>query len=442
MRKIEEIIFYLFIFSIPFEARLIIKQRITPFNEWMSSFLYGTDILIGLLFLFWFGRFIFSNKKFTGFREFFSKSDYALIGFFAVSAISIFKAQFVGLGFYQLLKLGEFILLYWYIRANVNNIFGLKESFFVLVFSGFFQSLISIGQYITQSSLGLKYLGEPVLKVGIPGVALVVAKGEGFLRSYGTTPHPNILAAFLFLVFFAFYFIYFYRPGFSLNTKAMLLYIPLVFGFLFTFSRVAIFLWITGAITRIWLIFNRRFLLLFLKTFLRLMFITTVTLLILITFLILFYPQVISRLHLSTSDQAVSLRFWYATKGIDTLKQSNFLGVGIGNFIPHLMDTQRDIPLWQYQPIHNIYLLIASEVGVLGIGLFLLFLFLLIKEYTQATNFEKLHHYSFIIILVSFFVMGFFDHFLWTLQQGRIIFWIVLALISIAAQKKIAHTVV
>jgi len=433
IKKLEQFVFYLFIFSIPFQTRLIIKQWTLEFNEWTGAFLYWTDILIGLLFLFWLIRCIRNGIRFS-----WKKSDYALVGFFAVSAISLFRAPIIELGAYQLLKLAEFIVLYWYIKSNVNLIFELKKSFLVLIISGLLQAVISIGQYISQANLGLKYLGETVLTPGAPGVASIIANGETFLRSYGTMPHPNVLAAFLFLAILSFYYMYFYKSGFGLNVKSMVLYIPLIFGFLFTFSRVTIFLWVAGGLTHIWLVFNRRFWLLFFKTFLRLVLITTITLIILAIFTFLFFPQVLSRFNLSMSDQDISLRLWYSGVGVDTLKQSGFLGVGTGNFVPHLMNIQQEIPLWQYQPIHNIYLLIASETGILGLGLFLLFLFLLIKEYARATNFDKLYHYSFFLIFASFLFMGIFDHFLWTLQQGRLMFWLVLALIAVT-KSSVSH---
>ncbi|MDP2932853.1 MAG: hypothetical protein Q8N81_01860, partial [bacterium] len=54
--KLESWVFYLLIFAVPFQARLILHQWTQPFSQWTSAYLYGTDILIFLLFIFWIVR--------------------------------------------------------------------------------------------------------------------------------------------------------------------------------------------------------------------------------------------------------------------------------------------------------------------------------------------------------------------------------------------------
>src|SRR3989344_6844591 len=51
--KLEKFIFYLFIFCVPFQTRIILKTWGESFNEWSTAFLYGTDILLLILFIFW-----------------------------------------------------------------------------------------------------------------------------------------------------------------------------------------------------------------------------------------------------------------------------------------------------------------------------------------------------------------------------------------------------
>ncbi len=425
MKKIEQFLFYLLIFSIPFETRLIVKQWTYQFNEWASVFLYGTDILIGFLFLFWLMR-IMRGEKEPQWR----KSDYALAGFFIISIFSLSRALIFKLGLYQMAKLAEFIFLYRYIVSASGKILNIRKILAVLIASGLFQAFIAIVQYLKQSEIGLKFLGETVLRPDMPAVAVIIADGGKFLRSYGTTLHPNVLAAFLFLAVYSFYFLYFYKGDIGMGIKLIPVYIFLIFGFLFTFSRIIIFLWLLGAIIHGgFLFFKKSFRSLLKKAASRMIFIITVTCLILAVFAFLFYPQVVSRMRLSSADQAVNMRIWYTQKGIETLKK-NMLGVGIGNFVPFLMKSQQDLPFWQYQPIHNVYLLIASETGLLGLAIFLLFLLLAIKEYISAVEFRKFYHYSLFLIFISFLIIGFFDHFIWTLQVGRLMFWLTLSILA------------
>ena len=426
MKRVERFIFYLLLFSIPFEVRLILAKWSIRFNEWMSAFLYGTDLLIGVLFLFWIWNFIIKKQKLS-----LNRSDFALLAFFIISGFSLFRADNLNLGIYQLIKLAEFIGFYFYVRsAFTRGVINIRGSMGILIISGVFQAIIGMLQYAKQSSLGLKYLGETVLLPSMSGVAVVVSNGEKFLRSYGTMLHPNILASFLFLAIFSFYFLYFYRSGAGISLRWPILYIPLLFGFLFTFSRVIIGLWGLGVIIRTLLvIFKLRFWILLLKTISRVILVISITLIISGIFAGLFYPQIISRLNVSSSDQAVSLRVWYDKLGAETIKE-NLFGVGLGNFVTHLKKIQPILPYWQYQPVHNIYLLIGAENGILALGLFLLFLFLLSKEYFRTNNFKKLYQHSFFLIFSSFLIISFFDHFLWTSQAGNLMFWLVLSLIK------------
>ena len=56
------------------------------------------------------------------------------------------------------------------------------------------QSTIALGQFIAQRHLGLALLGEPALDPQLAGVSVVMRGAERWLRAYGLTNHPNILA--------------------------------------------------------------------------------------------------------------------------------------------------------------------------------------------------------------------------------------------------------
>ena len=108
-----------------------------------------------------------------------------------------------------------------------------------------------------------------------------------------------------------------------------------------------------------------------------------------------------------------------------------FLGVGLGNFVNWLKEIDPGLASNLYQPVHNIYLLIFSETGILGLTLFLLFLFFLIKN----SHYDiMIYHTSLFFIFISLLFFGLFDHFLWTLQQGQIIFWLVSGLVAAMAK--------
>ncbi len=453
LKKIEKFIFYFFIFTLPFQTRVILKSWGASFNEWNSAFLYGTDVLVLILFVFWTYRLIHMQGLAL------HVDKLLLGGFVAMAALSISQADNQTLGFYRLIKILEFAALFYYVRSSLGKVFTLTGSLAVIVASGFFQGLIAIGQSLLQRSLELKWLGESVLRTNFSGVAVVATEGEKFLRAYGTTPHPNVLAAWLFLAIFAFYFLFLYhtqksidttiqrRSGYSFCFKILkqklctprasrdafllVIYPILLWGFFSTFSRVAIGLWAAGIliIFLFFLIRREKYRLspVVKKSFIFL-FLTTV--IIASVFSFVYWPQVQSRIFISGQEQAVSQRILYAKMAGEIASQKPWLGVGLGQFVPALQTSFKNYPDYFYQPVHNIYLLIVDEVGFLGLAVFLGWLVFLMRKYVQRTGFKKLYHASFFIGFLSVLAMGLFDHFPWTLQQGQLIFWLMAGLIS------------
>ncbi len=400
LHRLEKLIFYIFIFSIPFQTRILLRSWGIGFNEWNSAFSYATDLLILALLGLWFFRILIKKDRFI-----FSSYDWFLAGFIIISAVSIKNAPNQALGFYQLLKLIEFSLLYFYTKSNLGQIFNLTTSCFIFLASGFFQAVLAILQYFRQSDLGLRFLGETVLNPNLFNVAVFFAEGEKIMRPYGTLPHPNILAL---VIFVSIFFLYFLR--FELKFKNII-YGILLFAFFLTFSRVIIFAWLAG------------FLLLLRKLDRKTIF-TTLTVMIL--FSILFWPQVLARLNISPQEEAITLRGFYNKVA---LFEKPFWGVGVGNFVNWFKEINPGLAPNLYQPVHNIYLLIFSETGILGLAAFLLFLISIIKNYLKG-EFSRPFHYSIFILFLLFLFLGLFDHFLWTIQQGRIILFLTVGLLA------------
>ncbi len=411
MIKLEKIIFYIFLFSIPLQTRIIIWQWSKPFNEWTAGYIYLTDILLAGLLVLWLIR---SLKKKAILKL--SVSDRLIIVFLIISAFSIFNSKIIGLSFYRLAKLGEFALLYFYVKANLGGMIELSKMAAVVAGSGGFQAVIAIGQYLRQGSLGLKIFGESVIGINIPNVAVFTADGHEYLRSYGTFPHSNVLAAWLLLAIFAFYFIYLRNKEKS-NYVWFLFYSILLFGFFFSFSRVAIFFWGISTIPFLFIGFFAR------KIRSAVYPLLVVTVITCGLFALLFWPQVQARIHISGDEEAVTDRIYY-NEIAGKIAIHNPLGIGIGQFVADLSNNFKHYPANFYQPVHNIYLIILDEVGFIGLVIFLAFL---ISNFRNNLRNKNPSAFYFLFIAFLFLLMGLFDHFLWTLQQGNFIFWAVLA---------------
>ena len=471
------------------QARMILFEWTRGFNQWTSAYLYGTDILLATLFVFWLAKSLKrapnpkseirlprrdesrlgNPKKNSKFKILNSKFFLGL--FLLVAALSIFNAQIKGLAWYQLLKLAEFIGFYFYLvrnrpakgvatiasgrsisnevylKHNLDRVFQFRSVLAVVIASGLFQALIGIIQYAKQGSVGLYILGESPLSVHASGVAVFVADGVKHIRAYGLTPHPNVLAAWLFTAIFALYFIYLYphtHRGVGVYSRTnlessqgskwlLLVYVMLLLGLLFTFSRVIVGLWVLGTLARILIVFFKRGFRENPAIRQGVTRLSIVSLVVVIAFSALFWPQVKSRLVISPTEEAVAQRVFYNKEAVKIVEGSPWLGVGIGQFVPEMMEKFKRLPAQAYQPVHNIYLLIASETGFVGLSVFLIFLFSVFWRFIKGADFGKLHNFSFFIFVFSFLLIGLFDHFLWTSQQGSFIFWMALALLNVSS---------
>lgn len=468
LQKLEQSLFYLLLFSIPFQTRKILYYDGWRFNEWQSVSVYWTDVLLMLLFGLWVFNYFFSrlqipNTKFQGegsqrgtsmgiaseilnkFQNLKSKiqnPDFYLFLFLVISAVSIKNSSNYTVGLFQWFKLLEFAVFYWYLSRYAFSKFGLFNSFLTIMMGGLFQAFIAVVQLLKQSSIGLRYLGESVINSDFSGVAsFYLSDGEKFIRVYGTTPHPNVLASFLLLAVFAFYFVYFYSrlhsehsPSADTWDKSMLVFYGVIlFAFFATFSRTVIFIWfisfcfrsvIIRAFRHYRLVFGTK------DSRKRITALLLTSLCVIVLFSSLYFDEIISRASIDKNDQSFELRAFYNKEALGAGAGVNLFGVGIGNFVGWLIERHPYLPHYAYQPAHNIYLLIYSETGIFGLSALMLFLAFLVRDFIKRTGLKKAYHLSGLVFLGSVLFIGFFDHLFWTLQQGRLIFWSSLALLT------------
>lgn len=448
MSKLEKCLFYLLLFSIPFQTRKILWHSPSAggwyFNEWQAISLYATDILLLTLFAFWaINYFLSKNYRLRityhakGFKPLLKKPGFYLALFIVISAVSVLNAQDKLLGLFSLLKIIEFTVFYFYIKNYAIRRFGFVNGLIAVVAGGTFQAVVALIQFFKQSDLGLRLMGESILGLGMTGIASFYnSAGELVIRAYGTTPHPNVLASYLFLSLFSFYFAYLYFHIYhkekefhpKLNLFLLVSHPLILLAFFFTFARVAIFLWFLGFGIRTVLVlgierFRRAFGDHINRTKLTGILISATAVVVL--FGIFYWPEAISRVKISGNEEAVQQRIFYNKESVSS--GISWIGVGPGNFVNWLMEKEPNLPRNLYQPVHNIYLLLYKETGLLGTASLAVFLILLIRGFIERTRLQKFYHYSFLLVALSILFMGLFDHFLLTIQQGRFMFWLVLA---------------
>lgn len=254
------------------------------------------------------------------------------------------------------------------------------------------QAGLGILQVGFQHSLGLGFLGESNLSPEIVGVAKVGWAGIPFLRAYGTFPHANILAGYLLMGIFLFLN--------SKNSKKAPLHEQIAMGlmmacFLLTGSQGALLAGVIGM-----------FFLFSIKCTKK---ITTIGGLSLLVVAILSYPKLI-RL------ESIQERWQLTKTSLNMLLHAPW-GVGWHQFTARMQTfSTLKLQTWQFQPVHNIYLLLLNELGLLGVFLFR----------KMAIGFRTLRQNPWKLgLATSFAVIGLWDHYLLSLYQG----WMLLAIV-------------
>jgi len=410
MKSLEKIIFYLLVLSLPFQLRTQIWAQGETFNEWSSAFFYLSDFFVLSLIIIWFWR--------IGFAKGFKFRMTALVLFLVFVFLSLLKADNLAVGIYSCLKILEFVLLFYYLKHNFKKLFSFRKVAWLFVLGGLFQSYIAAWQFLKQGSVGLKVLGESTIGPYIVGAAKFVVDDDIVVRSYGLLPHPNILAAFMMLALFCLYYLYLSKKEYSIfwNLYYGFLYTILFTGLWFTFSRVIIFTFL--AISFLYFIFIYK------RYRPQIKFLILIYLVVTIVFFWLMWPLIEARATVTLYEQSFNLRVYYSKVAMYFIGQDPALGLGAGNFVWQFTETIPRLETWMYQPVHNIYLLIFSEIGFFGFVLFLYFLYsnIILKK----KNFRQK---TLLFLLLGFLFIGFFDHFFWSLQQGSLMLWLVLGIL-------------
>jgi len=414
--KIRRWLFLLFLFLLALGTRKIFNfQEIENFpgfreNFSFSLFLFELPLLVGFfyeVFLFLFEKKIHKEKI--------SFQEKLLIAFLFLIFSSLFfhpSTQTL----YASWRLIEAVgLSFWTKKIIHFSKENFSSALMVLFGTGIFQSVLAFFQFFYQKSLGLYWLGESHLGSQILGVAKLELENQKFIRAYGTFPHPNLLGTFLLLSLASGLWLFFT----SSNKKSRQIYLAgffcLLLGIFLSFSRsvwLATFLFLLIiSILKFPSILHLRLTNWFFPLFF------------FFGLFFFFQPFLASRLCLNCQgDQSIFLREKYSLIAQKIILQNPLKGIGLGNFalkLPHV-DQSLSFSPWEIQPVHNLFLLASAE---LGLSVLIFFLGLLLST---IISFRK-NNPLFPLLFLIFLFLGFFDHFFWTLPQGELIFFLVLA---------------
>lgn len=378
----------------------------------------------------------------------------------------------------------------WNIWKNITKI---------LIFWGITQSIIAIWQFLVQKSIGLTFLKESIINPEILGVAKIIVGSEKYIRAYGLFPHPNILGGFLLLTIISTYLykkhflkdpeiskcstpvcrrgswnncIPFEIEKLKIGKNRLILNVFLLFQIIalfLTFSKSAM-IGLLIAVIYVFIQFNRsnfpsqsecstwnnkkktvknvppassaggrRTIRGKNKQMFHVEQIRKLKYYFLLSFFIfgilLFYFKVDPY---SLFIQSLEERFIYLTASAQAISENLIWGLGQGQFVWE-MDAYslQNLAFWQFQPVHNVFLLILSEMGMIGLFFFIWFLLELFKPESstpaRSNSQSELDGWNIYLksILLGFIFIMIFDHYLWDIQQGSLMLWTIVGLISV-----------
>jgi O-antigen ligase len=304
------------------------------------------------------------------------KGAAVIVGIIFIALVSILGSSYRTLftSYYKLWQL-TFMLLFSFMLSTGFPIQEgkklIKTLFSAAAVSGTIQSLIALLQYCKQRELGLKFLGEvKFTKEGFDAATILAPAGklsflgawdtskaqETIYRAYGTLGSPNILGGFLCFTIIA-TFVVLMSPTCKRFYSKLALWLQ-VFALFATFSRAAFFSAVGSA------------LFFFTVEALRkkekrsplswrmpaLHFFSAVTAATLFFLPQLFYRGGYFNYSNTLAESSDAGRILYQSQAIALIKKIPLLGIGFNNY-----------SLYMDHQVHNTFLLLAAEIGLLGL---------------------------------------------------------------------------
>lgn len=359
--------------------------------DYFSPTIYITDILL-VTFVF-FGVLKIDFKRYLLKRIFYPTLCLVLL----FVTLNILNSSSSLITLYKWIKVFEyslFVLVLSNIKLEVK-----KDVCIPLILSLVFITLLGIVQFVSKSYLGgpFYFFGERAIDLSTIGASKTTLFGHEYLRSYSTFSHPNSFAGYLLVSSFLLLFL----STSKVNIFKIILAFVIFIAIALTFSLGALIALLVGLLL---ILFKSKRM----NTF---------------VFITLCVAGLLASLYKGGVSQSFGKDVYervLLNNVAGTLISKSFLvGVGLGNFIESYV-VQGFWPYvnWLLQPVHNIFLLLLSEVGLLGL---LTFCYITLKSISRS-------NWRFGVCIVLICVAGIFDHYWLTLQQNQLLLALVIGL--------------
>ena len=418
-----EYIFYIFVFLLPWQTVWILREIFYGNEKWQYGTIgiYVSDIFI----IIWLALgFILYKKQIHAFIQNHKRLIILISLFITWIYLSIIWSSDKTLALYYAIKISIAFDLFLFVQIVPVN---LRAVSIVFVSSAFLQSIIGLYQFLSQKTFSQKFLGLQSHNVWQGGNSIVSTDSERWLRIYGGMPHPNIFGVLLLTaLLLSIYLLITNKHKKVLNLFLLLSISLFTTNILLTFSRT---IWLTSALSTatitLFLFINNKPD--FKKIILPTLLIIFNIILIVSCYSFLFNSRITN--DTKPTHNSVTDRVFYITQAKKMIKTHPIIGTGIGNYTKTAFENDlKKLPLWHYQPVHNIFYLTTAETGLVGLVFFLLFLIYIFYNFFYHQN-KTFYKSTLFTIFVSFLFISFFDHWLITSHFGTLLFFLMSGLL-------------
>jgi hypothetical protein len=422
-RKIVAALFYLFVFLFPWQTKIILRASSSNFNE-ISLYLSHLLLLVVVALFF-----IHKIKR----RE---QDDAVPVLWWAIVVldlavlISFFVAGDQVLAGYYYLVFLEAIALFYLLFSGFKSE-NYEEPCFnrtALIYSWlsgvWLQAIFGVYQFLQQAAPAFKYLGLARHDASVLGTSIIEAASGRWLRAYGGFDHPNIFGGVLVVALIIIAYLLaqkkVIRSAKEIGESVFLfiVYFTCLFALFFSFSRAAwlallvglLYLFVVFLIKKDYWVLGR--------------FVVLLIFSLLMVALIAFPYRDLLVVRVSDTARlevkSINERQEYLVEARDMISQHWLLGVGPGNYVSVLQQQDANKKAaWDYQPVHNVFLLWWAQSGLLALVSFIALLFLLKRDS---------HNLYAGALLSALLVIMLLDHWLISLPFGILFLFLTLGL--------------
>lgn len=440
LKKISTYLTLLFLFLLPWQTRYIWQEGILNQGHWeYGTFsIYATEILLWVILIIFFVQNFLKKQVWVDLYQK-RKTRYSLLFVLGLLLFSIsvglsdnfwMSYQYV---FRLLEALALLAIILWQSQAGIaprqvdrstivadeqaQTLSTVENDWYVFALwaGGIIQGGLGVYQFLNQSVFGSKWLGMAPQQAMQGGASVIEFGIERWLRAYGSFGSPNSLGIYLAVLLVLGFILYFQIQArhYKILVSAGQLFISS--GLLLSFSRGAWLAALVGIVALGFLIFSKEkgLLPLFYKQ-------TSFIALISIFWVIIFFPIFSARFntHLRLEALSISERASQYAEAISFIKTNPLFGVGPGVFTYALHIKNPNFPYWQYQPVHNIYVLLVVEMGIVSVLFLSVVMTGLLRKIIRNNP-------VYLPVLLVLLVAGIFDHWLASMFTGTVFWWVV-----------------